>query len=25
VYVNGSRDSGFMEFSVTGEKRRVAQ
>jgi hypothetical protein len=25
VYVNGSRDSGFMEFSVTGEKRRSAQ
>jgi hypothetical protein len=25
VYVNGSRDSGFVEFSVTGEKRRVAQ
>jgi hypothetical protein len=25
VYVNGSRDSGFIEFSVTGEKRRVAQ
>lgn len=25
VYVNGSRDSGFMEFSVSGEKRRVAQ
>jgi len=24
VYVNGSRDSGFMEFSLTGEKRRVA-
>jgi hypothetical protein len=24
VYVNGSRDSGFIEFSVTGEKRRVA-
>lgn len=25
VYVNGSRDSGFIEFSVTGEKRRIAQ
>jgi hypothetical protein len=25
IYVNGSRDSGFIEFSVTGEKRRVAQ
>lgn len=25
VYVNGSRDSGFMEFSVTGERRRSAQ
>jgi hypothetical protein len=25
VYVNGSRDSGFIEFSITGEKRRVAQ
>lgn len=25
VYVNGSRDSGFIEFSLTGEKRRAAQ
>ncbi len=25
VYVNGSRASGFIEFSVKGEKRRVAQ
>ncbi|HKY39539.1 MAG TPA: hypothetical protein VJN18_26550 [Polyangiaceae bacterium] len=25
VYVNGSRDSGFIEFSITGEKRRVAR
>lgn len=25
VYVNGSRDSGFIEFSVTGEKRRTAK
>ncbi len=25
VYVNGSRESGFVEFSVTGEKRRTAQ
>jgi hypothetical protein len=25
VYVNGSRDSGFVEFSVTGEKLRTAQ
>jgi hypothetical protein len=25
VYVNGSRDGGFIEFSVSGEKRRVAQ
>ncbi|HEY6079715.1 MAG TPA: hypothetical protein VIW29_12960 [Polyangiaceae bacterium] len=25
IYVNGSRDSGFVEFSSQGEKRRVAQ
>lgn len=25
VYVNGSRDNGFVEFSVTGEKLRTAQ
>jgi hypothetical protein len=25
VYVNGSRDSGFVEFSVTGEKLRTSQ
>jgi hypothetical protein len=25
VYVNGSRDSGFVEFSITGAKRRMAQ
>jgi hypothetical protein len=25
IYVNGSRDSGFIEFSTTGEKRRTAQ
>ncbi len=25
VYVNGSRDGGFVEFSVSGEKRRAVQ
>jgi hypothetical protein len=25
VYVNGSRDGGFIEFSLAGEKRRTAQ
>lgn len=25
VYVNGSRDGGFIEFSVSGEKRRIAK
>jgi hypothetical protein len=25
IYVNGSRDGGFIEFSVSGEKRRTAQ
>lgn len=25
IYVNGSRDSGFVEFSAAGEKRRVAR
>jgi hypothetical protein len=25
VHVNGSRDSGYIEFSVTGEKRRMVQ